>query len=251
MAYVINGVLDVGEWKMAARLNSAGNSPSGYNIYGAVDGDAFVFALQSAVDIGFNTTLWLNTDHNTATGHLIFDWLNAGADFNITFVAGSTGTAAPHLYTGASPLHTEAAAQAYAAAIADFAFSTDLNTVEFRVPFSVLGISTAPAVTDGCGFELRADEVSGATPRWSRGVTENVAARDARPRRRAHERDGACDPRDGRGGGRGRGARGGDGGRPGRADPRLCRLPRAGPGGRREGGPAGGRDGAALDAAAA
>ena len=148
MAYVINGVLDAGEWKMAARLNSAGNSPSGYNIYGAVDGDAFVFALQSAVDIGFNTTLWLNTDHNTATGHPIFDWLNAGADFNITFVAGSTGAAAPHLYTGASPLHTEAAAQAYAAAIADFAFSTDLNTVEFRVPFSVLGISTAPAVTD-------------------------------------------------------------------------------------------------------
>jgi len=96
VAYVINGVLDVGEWKMAARLNSAGNSPSGYNIYGAVDGDAFVFALQSAVDIGFNTTLWLNTDHNTATGHPIFDWLNAGADFNITFVAGSTGAAPLH-----------------------------------------------------------------------------------------------------------------------------------------------------------
>ena len=90
MAHVINGVLDVGEWKMAARLNSAGNSPSGYNIYGAVDGDAFVFALQSAVDIGFNTTLWLNTDHNTATGHPIFDGLSAGADFNINWTPPGT-----------------------------------------------------------------------------------------------------------------------------------------------------------------
>ena len=148
MAYIINGVLDSGEWKLATRLNSAGTSPAGYNIYGAIDGDAFVFALQSAVDISFNTTLWLNTDHNSATGYPIFDWLNAGADFNVTFIAGSTGAAAPYLYTGASPLYTEAAAQAFTAAITDFAFSADLNTVEFRVPFSALGLSAAPAITD-------------------------------------------------------------------------------------------------------
>ena len=148
MAYIINGVFDSGEWKLATRLNHAGTSPTGYDIYGAIDGDAFVFALQSAVDISFNTTLWLNTDHNTATGYPIFDWLNAGADFNITFVAGRTGAAAPYLYTGASPLYTEAAAQAYTAAITDFAFSADLNTVEFRVPFSALGLSATPAITD-------------------------------------------------------------------------------------------------------
>ena len=147
MAYIINGVLDSGEWKLATRLNSPGTSPAGYDIYGTIDGDAFVFALQGAVDIGFNTTLWLNTDHNTATGYQIFG-LNTGADFNVTFIAGSTGTAAPYLYTGVSPLYTEAAAQAHTAAITDFAFSADLNTVEFRVPFSALGLSATPAITD-------------------------------------------------------------------------------------------------------
>ncbi|HYH45634.1 MAG TPA: polysaccharide deacetylase family protein, partial [Thermoanaerobaculia bacterium] len=148
MAYIINGVLDSGEWKLATRLNAAGTSPTGYDIYGTIDGNAFVFALQSAVNISFNTTVWLNTDHATTTGYPIFEGLNAGADFNITFIAGSTGTAAPYLYTGASPLYTEAAAQASIAAITDYAFSADLKTVEFRVPLSALGLSGAPAVTD-------------------------------------------------------------------------------------------------------
>ena len=116
-------------------------NPVGYALYGAVDGNAFIFALQGAAAISFSTTVWLNTDQNTATGYQIFG-LNTGADFNITFVAGSPGAAAaPYLYTGAD-------AQIYLADITEFAFSADRQTVEFQVPFSLLALSAAPAVTD-------------------------------------------------------------------------------------------------------
>ncbi|HYI81877.1 MAG TPA: DUF4214 domain-containing protein, partial [Acetobacteraceae bacterium] len=140
MAYIINGAFDANEWQPATQLGTSTN-PVGYALYGAVDGNAFIFALQGAAAISFSTTVWLNTDQNTATGYQIFG-LNTGADFNITFVAGSPGAAAaPYLYTGAD-------AQNYLADITEFAFSADRQTVEFRVPFSLLALSAAPAVTD-------------------------------------------------------------------------------------------------------
>lgn len=58
--------------------------------------DKFVFALKSAVAIGQNTTFWLNTDANVATGHQIFGFAG-GAEFNVNI--GADGVA--RLYSGA------------------------------------------------------------------------------------------------------------------------------------------------------
>ncbi|MDO9711744.1 DUF4214 domain-containing protein [Paracraurococcus lichenis] len=144
MSVVVNGQNELGEWTASTRLDYLGASPSGYALYGIVDhtsdGASFVFCLQSATAIGANTTLWLNTDANAATGYSIFTGLNAGADYNIDFVADANGKVAPYLYTGA-------AAQNYVAAIGEYAFSSDSKTVEFRVPLTALGLTTAPAKT--------------------------------------------------------------------------------------------------------
>ncbi|MFC7688865.1 hypothetical protein ACFQY5_03725 [Paeniroseomonas aquatica] len=128
MSIVINGRRDPGEWSAATRLDRPGASPDGYALYGTIEGDAFVFRLESTLPIGVNTTLWLNADGSTATGYPIFDWLGAGADFNINFVPDAQGMAAPSLFTGAS-------GQTLVGAITEFAYSADGTAAEFRVPW--------------------------------------------------------------------------------------------------------------------
>ena len=140
MRIVINGLRDPGEWTAAMRLDHPGANPAGYALYGTIEGDAFVFRLESLLPIGVNTTLWLNADGSTATGYPIFDWLGAGADFNINFVPDAQGLAVPSLFTGAS-------GQTLVGAIADFAFSADRTAVEFQVPLAQLGLASAPAST--------------------------------------------------------------------------------------------------------
>ena len=139
MAIIINGVRNPGEWSLATRLDAAATSPAGYSLYGTIDGDAFAFSLQSATAIGSGTTIWLNTDNNNNTGYQIFG-NQTGADFNINFID-DAGAVVPRLYTGASGEVLKDATIAYA-------FSADKQSVEFKIPFSVLGLSTTPAVTD-------------------------------------------------------------------------------------------------------
>ena len=140
MSIVINGRRDPGEWSAATRLDRPGASPDGYALYGTIEGDAFVFRLESTLPIGVNTTLWLNADGSTATGYPIFDWLGAGADFNINFVPDAQGLAAPSLFTGAS-------GQTLVGAITEFAYSADGTAAEFRVPLALLNLTSAPAST--------------------------------------------------------------------------------------------------------
>ena len=56
---------------------------------------AVVLAVSAPVAIGANTTAWLNTDRNAATGFQIFGFAG-GAEFNVNFDA----TGQPALYTG-------------------------------------------------------------------------------------------------------------------------------------------------------
>lgn len=114
------------EWTADQRLDSAANAVSGYEIYGRAEPDRYVFAMKSAVEIGPNTTFWLNTDDNQATGHQIWGFAG-GAEYNINF--GADGIA--RLYTGA--------AGEVLVGTVDFALSPDKLSIEFAVTKSQVG----------------------------------------------------------------------------------------------------------------
>jgi serralysin len=114
------------EWTEDQRLESPETSIEGYELYGRVDTDDFVVALKSAEPIGPNTTFWINTDGDAATGHLIWGWAG-GAEFNVNI--GADGIA--RLYSGA-------AGETFVADL-DHAFGPDGTTLEFAVPKSLLG----------------------------------------------------------------------------------------------------------------
>ncbi len=114
------------EWTAEQRLEAEGTGVDGYELYGRVDADDFVVALKSAVPIGPNTTFWINTDSNAATGHQIWGWAG-GAEFNVNI--GADGIA--RLYSGA-------AGETFVADL-DHAFGPDGTTLEFAVPKALLG----------------------------------------------------------------------------------------------------------------
>lgn len=114
------------EWTENQRLETPTTNVAGYELYGTVTNDAFVIALKSAIDIGPNTTFWIDTDGDPSTGHLVFGWAT-GAEFNVNI--GSDGRA--RLYTGE-------AGQTLVAEI-DFAIGPDGRTMELAIPKSLLG----------------------------------------------------------------------------------------------------------------
>lgn len=124
------------DWTQASRIDSS--SPvAGFEVYGKSTGDHYVFALKgpAGTTIGTNTTFWLNTDRNTATGFDIFpgDPLEGGAEFNINFDA----VGRPYLYSGAAggiPVGTTPLA---------FARSADGTTIEVAVAKSTIGAPQA------------------------------------------------------------------------------------------------------------
>src|SRR5581483_6214620 len=89
------------------------------------------FAVHAPVAIGADTTAWLNTDRNAATGYQIFGFAG-GAEYNVNF--DSSGT--PHLYRGA-------AGQTLQSVTVPFGYSADHKTVEFAVPKTALGSPAA------------------------------------------------------------------------------------------------------------
>ncbi len=117
------------EWSPATRLDTPGNGALGYALYGSYQGDAFVLAIQApaGVAIGANTTLWFNTDLNTATGHQIWGWAG-GAEYNINF--GPDGR--PALYTGAD-------GQTLVSDALQYAFSADGTVLEIALPSALIG----------------------------------------------------------------------------------------------------------------
>lgn len=122
---VFDGLLT--EWTVDQRLdNVPGKTVAGYELYGKVADDSFVFGLKSAVPIGPNTTFWLNTDNNTATGYQIWGFAG-GAEFNVNI--GADGVA--RLYSGAD-------GQTLVATL-DYKIASGGLSMEFSVPKALLG----------------------------------------------------------------------------------------------------------------
>ncbi len=87
---------NLADWTINDRLDLLpGTSQTGYELYGKYNSDHYLFAIKSAIDIGLNTTIWLNTDQNTTTGYQIFGFAG-GAEYNINIAADGQA----YLYTG-------------------------------------------------------------------------------------------------------------------------------------------------------
>jgi serralysin len=84
------------DWTAADRIDGTG-TVAGYAVYGKNTVDGYAFAIQSAVNIGANSTIWLDTDKNRATGFQIFGFAG-GAERNINIA--SDGNA--YLYSGSA-----------------------------------------------------------------------------------------------------------------------------------------------------
>ena len=121
----------LGDWTAANQIDST-LSTSGYDIYARASGDSYVFAIKAPVAIGANTTAWLNTDQNSATGFKIFGWAG-GAEYNINFDANGI----PRLYTG------EAGQMLVSNAAIKHAYSADRRVVEFAVQKTAIGAPAA------------------------------------------------------------------------------------------------------------
>jgi serralysin len=117
---------DLSDWSTASRLDTPATGVSGYAFHGDVQGGAFLFALSSdSVRIGANTTIWLDTDLNRATGYKIWGFAG-GAEYNIN--VGPDGV--PRLYTGG-------AGETLVGDI-DYGYSADGRVLEIAVPQALL-----------------------------------------------------------------------------------------------------------------
>lgn len=122
------------DWAASTRLDSAATGTAGYALYGDLQGGTYTFAIDSdTVQIGTNTTIWLDTDRDGATGYQVWGWA-VGAEYNINI--GADGVA--RLYSGA-------AGQTLVAEL-NYARSADGTTMEFAVDQALLGGSTSARV---------------------------------------------------------------------------------------------------------
>lgn len=113
------------DWTAADRLDAPEGGIDGFAVFGKATENAYVFAIQSPVAIGQNTTIWLNTDNDASTGYQIWGWAG-GAEYNVNFDAAG----APRLY-GIDQVDDLA-----------FAYSQDKTFVEIIIPKALIG---APA----------------------------------------------------------------------------------------------------------
>ena len=112
------------DWSASERIDFG--DITSYSLYATVQSGSLYFDLNYTTAIGPNTTIWLNTDLNAATGYQIFG--NAGgAEYNVNIK--TDGTAA--LYTGAD-------GQTLVLDNIPIAYSADHTQVELAVPLSAL-----------------------------------------------------------------------------------------------------------------
>ncbi|WP_146138396.1 polysaccharide deacetylase family protein [Chamaesiphon polymorphus] len=121
----LNGSLT--DWKPIDRLDALPiQQVAGYRVYGKNTADGYVLAIDSTSEqIGANTTIWLNTDRNKATGYQVFG-STVGAEYNINLDADGT----PYLYNGAAGQNPIARLE--------FARSQDGKTIEIAIPKSLI-----------------------------------------------------------------------------------------------------------------
>ncbi len=129
------------DWTTVDRLDYLPSlQVAGYSVYGKNTADGYVLAINAAEAIGANTTIWLNTDANKATGFQVFG-STVGAEYNINIAADGK----PYLYSGA-------AGQTLVGQL-DFALSADKKTLEVAIPKASMtvtgnGIQAAIDVND-------------------------------------------------------------------------------------------------------
>ena len=123
----IDGLLN--DWFNDDRIDFG--SPSGFRINATSDATYFYFSITAPSAIGTGTTVWLNTDRNTATGYQIFG-ATGGAEYNVEFA--SDGTLS--LFTGGTT--TNPIVSGLTAA-----WSADQTSVEFRVTKGAIGSPNA------------------------------------------------------------------------------------------------------------
>jgi peptidoglycan/xylan/chitin deacetylase (PgdA/CDA1 family) len=126
-------VLDgnLGDWQERDRLDVfTSQQVAGYRVYGKNTTDRYVLAISSTTleSIDPNTTIWLNTDLNRATGYQVFG-STVGAEYNINIDADGK----PYLYSGA-------AGQTLIGQV-DFARSSDGKILEFSIPKAMIAAS--------------------------------------------------------------------------------------------------------------
>ena len=126
------------DWTNVDRLDFGMTGVNGSKIYGRFVDEIYHFAIESStVSIGANSTMWLNTDKNTATGHSFWG-LAIGADYKIEFEADELGGVRPSLYAlaanGDPTLVTDGVS---------FARSADGKIVELAIDKTKIGNSAA------------------------------------------------------------------------------------------------------------
>jgi hypothetical protein len=95
MTLSIKPLIDVdrnfSDWVSSELITTPGNFFPGYSLYGSVQNDTYFIGIDasSATDavIGAGTTIWLNTDQNTATEYSPFG--SIGTDYDVTYVNGA------------------------------------------------------------------------------------------------------------------------------------------------------------------
>ena len=126
----IDGLLN--DWLIDDRIDFG--SPTGYRINATSDATYFYFSITAPAAITTGTTVWLNTDRNTATGYDIFGNPDAaivgGAEYNVEFAADGTLS----LFTGDAGQTPVQGGSGLTAA-----WSADQTSVEFRITKSLVG----------------------------------------------------------------------------------------------------------------
>ena len=114
-------------WTPADVIDRPDAVPPGFQVLARADGSDFVFALRAPTAISANTTLWLNTDRNAATGYQVFGFAG-GAEYNVNIAA-----------DGSVNLYTGGAGQTLVASGLTAAYSADRTEIDFRIPKTSLG----------------------------------------------------------------------------------------------------------------
>src|SRR6185312_10166476 len=118
------------DWNSAERIDNPANAVAGYALYGTADPNNYYIGIQATIGtdpvIGAGTTLWLNTDQNTATGYSPF--ASIGADYNVT----PDASGVPHLYTGAAGQNLVSTTPL------TYALSSDGKSLEIAIPRSLV-----------------------------------------------------------------------------------------------------------------
>ena len=131
------------DWAETDRLDTAtALTVSGYKLYGRHESGTYKFLIKSDNRvIGEGTTLWLDTDQNTATGEQVFGFAG-GFEYNVNFYSDGK----PYLYTGGDGENYVTGPLTYATTT-----SGSGSIMEFEVPESLIG---SPS---GTGINLLAD----------------------------------------------------------------------------------------------